>query len=175
MGTQEATSTATDGGTATIDPRELRNAFGAFPSGVTALCAVVDGEPVGMAASSFTSLSLDPPQVLVCMARTSATWETLRNADRLGLSVLGHSQGKECRRLAGPSAERFEGTAWSQTDSGAIKIDGAPLFLETAVNQVHDGGDHHILVLDIHTIDADHEVAPLIFHRGSFHHLGAAH
>jgi flavin reductase (DIM6/NTAB) family NADH-FMN oxidoreductase RutF len=157
-----------------IDPRELRNALGYFPSGVTALCALIHNEPVGMAASSFTSLSLDPPQVLVCMSRTSATWETLRRAKRLGVSVLGHTHATECRRLAGSAAKRFEGTAWSETESGAIRIDGAPLFLECAVNRVHEGGDHDILVLDIHSIDSDPEVPPLIFHRSAFHHLGEA-
>jgi flavin reductase (DIM6/NTAB) family NADH-FMN oxidoreductase RutF len=109
------------------------------------------------------------------MSRTSATWDALRRADRLGVSVLGHSHASECRRLAGSAAERFDGTAWSESGSGAIRIDGAPLFLECTVNQMHDGGDHHILVLDIHSVDSDPEVAPLIFHRSAFYHLGEAH
>lgn len=69
---------------------QLRRAFGCFPSGIT-VCALVDGTPVGMAASSFTSVSLAPPLVSVCIQHTSTTWPVLRNRPRLGLSVLAEA------------------------------------------------------------------------------------
>ena len=62
----------------------LRHAFGLFPSGVTAVCGIVDGHPAGLAASSFTSVSLDPPLVSVCIAHTSSTWPILRQCRWLG-------------------------------------------------------------------------------------------
>src|SRR5918997_4998820 len=74
------------------DPQELRRAYGCFPSGVTAICTLVDGAPDGMAASSFTSVSLDPPLVSVCVQNTSTTWPRLRHLPRLGVSVLAESQ-----------------------------------------------------------------------------------
>jgi flavin reductase (DIM6/NTAB) family NADH-FMN oxidoreductase RutF len=69
------------------DPQQLRRVFGSFPSGVAAVAALVAGEPVGIAASSFTSVSLDPPLVSVCIAHTSTTWPVLRTASRLGVSI----------------------------------------------------------------------------------------
>jgi hypothetical protein len=74
--------TAVDGN---FDQALLRQAFGAFPSGVTAFCGLIDGVAEGMAASSFTSVSLDPPLVSVCVANTSTTWPKLARLDRLGV------------------------------------------------------------------------------------------
>ena len=69
-----------------LDAKRLREAFGVFPSGVVAVAAEVDGELVGLAASSFTSVSLEPPLVSFSIANTSKTWPTLRRAERLGLT-----------------------------------------------------------------------------------------
>lgn len=80
---------------------ELRRAFGCFPSGVTAVCAPVDGAPIGMAASSFTSVSLTPQLVPVCIQHSSTTWPLLRGRPRLGLSVLAEGNDAACLRLAG--------------------------------------------------------------------------
>ena len=71
-----------------LDPKRLREAFGIFPSGVVAVAAEVDGKPVGLAASSFTSVSLDPPLVSFSIANTSKTWPDLRRAPHLGVSIL---------------------------------------------------------------------------------------
>ena len=71
-----------------LHPADLRRVFGAFPTGVTAIAAFVDGTPVGLAASSFTSVSLDPPLASVCIAKTSTTWPVLRRAERLGVSYF---------------------------------------------------------------------------------------
>jgi flavin reductase (DIM6/NTAB) family NADH-FMN oxidoreductase RutF len=157
---------------AVIDAGTLRQAFSHFPSGVTAICALVDGNPVGLAASSFTSLSLDPPQALACVARNSATWGLLRRAKRLGVSVLGESHAQTCRRLAGPADERFAGTDWSHTMTGAVRIEGAPLFLECEVAHVVPGGDHFIVVLNIGEVESNHDVSPIVFHRSTFYGLG---
>ncbi|HEX2744921.1 MAG TPA: flavin reductase, partial [Streptosporangiaceae bacterium] len=74
--------------TTLFDPRWLRHVFGAFPSGVAVVAAVVDNTPVGIAASSFTSVSLDPALVSLCIAHTSTTWPVLREVPRLGVSIL---------------------------------------------------------------------------------------
>jgi len=87
------------------DTATLRRVFGAFPTGVTALAAEVNGTPTGIAASSFTSVSLDPPIVSVCVAHSSTTWPMLRTADRLGVSVLGAHQAHAARQLAGPNEQ----------------------------------------------------------------------
>ena len=84
-----------------LDPAQLRQAFGIFPSGVVAVAAEVDGQLVGLAASSFTSVSLDPPLVSFSIANTSKTWPDLRRASHLGVTVLAHHHGHITQRFAG--------------------------------------------------------------------------
>ena len=92
-----------------LDPGRLREVFGVFPSGVVAVAAEVDGVHVGLAASSFTSVSLDPPLVSFSVATTSRTWPTLRRAGHLGVTILADHHDEACRQLAGPVEHRFDG------------------------------------------------------------------
>jgi flavin reductase (DIM6/NTAB) family NADH-FMN oxidoreductase RutF len=157
--------------TATIETIELRRVFGAFPTGVTALAALVDGRPAGLAASSFTSVSLDPPIASVCVARTSTTWPTLRTRDRIGVSVLGESQGEVCRAMAAPGGERFRSVGWRATPDGAVVLDGSRAWFECAVVDEIEAGDHSIVLLDVHEIGVDLTIAPLVFCGSEFHRL----
>ena len=106
-----------------LDVVALRTAFGVFPSGVVAVAAEVDGELLGMAASSFTSVSLDPPLVSFSVANASKTWPALRRSYHLGVTILADHHGEVCRQLAGPVAQRFDGVAVSATDDGAVTVD----------------------------------------------------
>jgi flavin reductase (DIM6/NTAB) family NADH-FMN oxidoreductase RutF len=155
------------------DSRALRQAFGCFPSGVTAVCALIGGRPVGLAASSFTTVSLDPPLVSVCAQNTSSTWPILRSADRVGISVLGEHQQEACRRLASKDSDRFEGVDWSADDAGAVLVDGAPLRMSCTVESELEAGDHRIVVLRIEGIEADATVAPLVFHGSTYRRLAS--
>ena len=154
-----------------LRPERLRHAFGAFPTGVTALAALVDGTPVGIAASSFTSVSLDPPLVSVCVAHSSATWPLLRERTRLGVSVLGAHQESACRQLAAREGDRFAGLDWHATADGAVLITGASAWFDCAVERLVPAGDHDIVLLRVHELDADHAVAPLVFHASRFRRL----
>lgn len=153
------------------DTRALRDAFACFPSGVTAVCGVVDGRPVGLAASSFTTVSLDPPLVSVCAQNTSSTWPHLRTATRLGVSVLGEHQQELCQQLASKTTDRFEGLDWSTDPAGAVLIDGAPLQLSCTIESEVEAGDHCIVLLRIHDVRADTTVAPLVFHGSTYRRL----
>ena len=150
---------------------ELRRVFGAFPTGVTAIAALVDGVPVGLAANSFTSVSLDPPLLSVCVAHTSTTWPLLADRTRLGVTVLGADQERACRQLASRSGDRFAGLDWHATDDGAVLLDGAGAWFDTSVEQHIRAGDHDIVLLRIHALDADHSVTPLVFHASRFRRL----
>ena len=156
---------------AAIDPAHLRRVFGAFPSGVTALAAFVDGRPVGMAASSFTSVSLEPPLVSVCVAHSSTTWPVLRAAARLGVSVLSAGQERAGRQLAARGVDRFAGLGWGATPDGAVLLDGASAWLDCSTEQQVRAGDHDIVLLRVHDLDADSDVAPLVFHASRFRRL----
>ncbi|MFE4517468.1 flavin reductase family protein [Kitasatospora sp. NPDC056783] len=149
----------------------LRQAFGAYPTGVVALGALRDGEPVGLAVSSFVSISLEPPMVAISVARTSTTWPRLLEAPVLGLSVLSHGQGALCRRLASRAGDRFEGTGRQATADGAVLIHGAALWLTARVNAVYDGGDHEIVLMELLTSELFPGVEPLVFHTSQFREL----
>lgn len=153
-----------------LDPTQLRRAFGAFPSGVTAVAAVIDGAPVGLAASSFTSVSLEPPLVSVCVAHSSTTWPVLRRAERLGLSVLGAHQERAGRQLAARGTDRFADLDW-WADRGAVLLAGAGAWLHCSIDQQVRAGDHDIVVLRVHEIDVDADVLPLVFHGSRFRRL----
>jgi flavin reductase (DIM6/NTAB) family NADH-FMN oxidoreductase RutF len=153
------------------DPMQLRGVFGAFPSGVTAVAAQLDGAPVGLAASSFTSVSIDPPLVSLCVARTSTTWPVLRTAARLGVNVLSSAHEDACRRLAGAADQRFVGLTWTATDDGAVLLDGVSAWFDCSIDQEVGAGDHVIVVLRVHDLAVDHDIAPLVFHRSRFRGL----
>jgi flavin reductase (DIM6/NTAB) family NADH-FMN oxidoreductase RutF len=158
-----------------LDPVRLREAFGVFPSGVVAVAAQVDGRAVGLAASSFTSVSLDPPLVSVSVARTSRTWPDLRRADHLGVTVLAEEQGPVCRQLAGPVALRFDGLAVSVSADGAVTLDEGIARFDCTVYREVEAGDHTIVLLRLHA--AEHAAglaAPLVFHRSAFGRLSAS-
>jgi flavin reductase (DIM6/NTAB) family NADH-FMN oxidoreductase RutF len=154
-----------------LDPGALRQAFGAFPSGVVAVAALVDGEPVGMAASSFTSVSLSPALVAFSVATASSTWPALRSGDHLGLSVLASHHDRACRQLAGPAAERFTGLSTRTTDRGALLLDDAVATFDCSVEREIEAGDHIMVLLRLHAVEDGGAGSPLVFHRSGFERL----
>jgi flavin reductase (DIM6/NTAB) family NADH-FMN oxidoreductase RutF len=157
----------------TLEPVELRRVFSAFPTGVTAIAALVEGAPVGIAASSFTSVSLDPPMVSICVAHTSTTWPALRGAARLGISVLGAHQERHGRALAARTPDRFSALRWRATRDGAVMLDGVAAWLDCSIECQIPAGDHDIVLLRVHALDADAAVPPLVFHASRFRQLDA--
>lgn len=155
----------------TRDGRALRRGFGAFPTGVAALAALVDGEPVGMAVSSFTSVSLDPPLVSICAATTSQTWRRLRTADHVGVSVLSAAQEHACAQLASRGVDRFAGLPWHAAGDGAVLLGGASAWFECSVESEILAGDHVIVVLHIRRFGVDPQLPPLVFHASRYRRL----
>lgn len=152
-----------------LDPIRLREAFGTFPTGVVAVAAEVDGQPIGLAASSFTSVSLDPPLVSINIAATSKTWPDLRRASHIGLTVLADHHGPLCRQLAGPVPDRFTGVTHTVTPDGAIVIDDGIATFDTTVHREVEAGDHVLVLLELHAIgDRGRSESPLVFHRSRF-------
>ena len=155
-----------------LDPTRLREAFGVFPSGVVAVAAEVDGALVGLAASSFTSVSLEPALVSFSVANSSQTWPILRRAAHLGVTVLADHHDVVCRQLAGPVAQRFEGIPVTRTADGAVTLDEGLVRYDCSVYREVEAGDHTIVLLRLHAVEqvAAHADAsqPLIFHRSGF-------
>ncbi|MEU9173757.1 flavin reductase family protein [Streptomyces sp. NPDC048420] len=159
--------------TTPTDPAVLRRAFGCFPSGVTAVCSLDAGTPVGMAASTFTPVSLAPALVSVCVQDTSTTWPKLRRQSHLGLSVLAEDQDTVCRSLAAKDGDRFTGVDWTAGDDGSVYIHGANLWLDCSLYAEIPGGDHTIVLLEIHGLRAEPDRAPLVFHGSRFRRLAS--
>lgn len=154
-----------------LDPLRLREAFGIFPTGVVAVAAEVDGQVIGLAASSFTSVSIDPPLVSVNLAVTSKTWPDLRRAGHLGITVLADHQDRVCRQLAGPVASRFADVPYLVTEHGAVTLDEGLARFDCTIYREVDAGDHILVLLELHRVEhVDHASAgaPLIFHRSGF-------
>lgn len=157
-----------------LDHRRLRQAFGVFPTGVVAVAAAVDGRVTGLAASSFTSVSLEPPLVTFSIATASKTWPGLRRARRLGLTVLADHHAAVCRRLAGDPAHRFDGLALSVTDEGAVTLDDGLARFDCSVHREVEAGDHVIVLLRLHAVEHADTAGPLVFHRSGFSRLAGA-
>ncbi|MEO3760830.1 flavin reductase family protein [Mycobacterium sp. B14F4] len=155
------------------DGAELRRVYGCFPSGVTAVCAVIDGVPVGMAASSFTGVSVDPPLVSVCVQNSSTTWPKLRRRHRLGLSVLAEDHDEVCLSLSRKVGDRFAGVHWLEQPSGSIFVHGASAWLDCRLHTEVPAGDHTIVLLEICAVGADPDIPPLVFHGSRFRRLAA--
>lgn len=154
------------------DEGALKRAFSCFPSGVVAVCSHHHGtEPVGMAASAFTAVSIDPPLVSVCVQNTSTTWPRLRDARMLGVSVFAQDQSRQCRQLAGAAAHRFDDIDPLAADDGSLFIPGAAAHLSCSIEQEIPAGDHILVLLRIEQLQADPSVEPLVFHASTFRAL----
>ena len=155
-----------------LDPAQLRAAFGVFPTGVVAVAAEVDGRRVGLAASSFTSVSLDPPLVSFSIANTSKTWPDLRRSSHLGVTILAEHHSDVCRQLAGPVEHRFDDVPTTTTADGAVTLDEGLARFDCTVYREVEAGDHTIVLLLLHAVDAGADAAegasPLLFHRSGF-------
>ena len=156
-----------------LSPSSLREAFGHFPTGVIAIAAEVDGVRVGLAASTFVPVSLDPPLVSFCVQNTSTTWPKLVDLPSLGISVLGEAHDAAARTLAAKTGDRFAGLETVSRDSGAVFIEGTSVWLESSIEQQVPAGDHTIVVLRVSQITVHPDVAPIVFHRSTFRRLGA--
>jgi flavin reductase (DIM6/NTAB) family NADH-FMN oxidoreductase RutF len=156
-----------------LSTSSLREAFGHFPQGVIAIAAEVDGARVGLAASTFVPVSLEPPLVSFCVQNTSATWPKLRELPFLGISVLGESHDEAVRTLAAKTGDRFAGLRTMSTDSGAVFIEGTSVWLESSIEQLIPAGDHTIVILRVSNITVHPDVPPIVFHRSTFRRLDA--
>lgn len=150
----------------------LREAFSHFPSGVIAIAAEVDGIRVGLAASTFVPVSLDPPLVSFCVQNTSETWPKIKDLPKLGISVLGESHDAAALSLAAKTGDRFAGLETASSQAGAVFVKGTSVWLETAIEQEVPAGDHTIVILRIHDVTVHQDVAPIVYHRSGFRRLG---
>lgn len=151
-----------------ITQSEYRRVLGHLPTGVTVLTAFLpDGTPTGLAANSVTSVSLDPPMILVCPAKTSTTWPPIREAGRFCVNFMASHHADLCVRFARRNVDRFAGVAWHPRASGPA-LDDAIAWLQCEVYSEHDAGDHTVVIAEVREIEASPEGAPLVFFKGKY-------
>lgn len=155
-----------------IDPNVYKTVMGSFPSGVTVVTTLdTEGDIVGITASAFSALSLDPALVLFCPNYSSDTYPILRDSKRFAIHLLSAEQQTEAYAFAKKGKDKTAGIEWRMSELGNPLLDGATAIIECELWREYDGGDHAIIVGAIQNlIVPDDEVVPMIYHRGK---LGA--
>jgi len=150
----------------------FRHVLGHFPSGIAVVTGLDAGEPVGLAVSSFTSVSLDPALVGFFPARSSSSWPRIERAGAFAVNVLGEHQEDLCRAFATSGSDKFDGVGWRPGDTGAPVLDGAIASIECELAEVTDAGDHLFVLGRVRTLSSTPGRGPLVFFRGGYARLG---
>lgn len=157
------------------EPALMKSAFGRFPSGVAALAATINGEKVGLVASSFSvGVSFEPPMVMFSVQNSSTTWPLLRTADAIGVSILADAHNAICYQLASRSRDRFAGVDVHTSESGAVFIPDSALWMECRIVSEIAAGDHTVIVLEVARVSFESHIEPLVYHGAAFKQLVTA-
>jgi flavin reductase (DIM6/NTAB) family NADH-FMN oxidoreductase RutF len=160
-----------------ITAADFRHAIGHFATGVTVVTSIgADGQPVGTTANAVSSLSLDPPLILVCFDRSSVTLEAIISHGAFAVNVLGARQQHLSANFARRGlAAAWEGVRHHRGSTGSPRLDDVLAALECTVEHRLDGGDHEIVVGRVHEVETSGaDVAPLLFWRGTYASLDVA-
>ncbi|MFE3545282.1 flavin reductase family protein [Nocardia sp. NPDC059177] len=147
---------------------ELRRVLGHFATGVAVIAAHDGTRPLGFTCQSVVSVSLDPPFVSFCPAKTSSSWPLLREQGSLCINILAEEQSALCRQFAVSGADKFAGVAWERAGNGAPALAGALAHIEVSVELEHDAGDHTVVLARVGDLRATEGGKPLLFYRGGF-------
>ena len=151
--------------------------MGRFPTGVTVLTAAAGGQLHGMTANAVTSLSLEPPMVLVCVDKQAQAHEVLRHAGSFALNILGEHQEHVSRLFAiseEPEAGRLRGAAFTLGRTGAPILADCVAYIECQVRDIAEGGDHSIFMGEVVDQAVVNDAPPLVFHRGQYRRVADA-
>ena len=154
-----------------IDGRDLRNAMGLFATGVTIITTKdASGKPFGLTANAFSSLSLDPPMLLICVDKGVDCYACFDESKVFAVNFLSLAQEELSTRFATKGIEKFEGLSYSVGELGVALLDGALAHFECTVAHAHEGGDHTIYLGEVQrlvTMEGD----PLLFYQGKYRTL----
>lgn len=152
-----------------VSAAEFRQVCGQFATGITIVTTVAgDGSPQGMTANSFTSVSLEPPMVLVCVdLRAGRMLECFEQAGRFAVNILAEAQKELSNRFARQGLDRFEGVSFEQGTSGMPLLPGSLATMECIIRQSVDAGDHRILLGEV-TGAAIQAGVPLLYYGSGY-------
>ena len=151
----------------TVDPRALRDAFGCFMTGVTVVTTVQDGKPLGFTANSFSSVSLDPPLLLVSIANRSANLSAFTTGAGFAINILSEGQKDLSARFARPVDDRFADLYWRHGPAGNPVLAGVSAWFDCRLDQAVPAGDHTILIGRITGFEAG-DAPGLGYYRGAY-------
>ena len=152
--------------------RNLRQALGSFPTGVTVVsCLDKNKNPLGFTANSFTSVSLDPQLISICIDKESFNIDSFFITKHFAVSVLSEGQQSISTTFATPNEDRFQNVEWRTEDTGSPIIENAVAWFDCNTRQVIDAGDHLILIGEIIAFDSSPKT-PLMYLRGNYVNLG---
>lgn len=160
----------------TVAADQYRAALRRHPAGVVIITLMSDAGPVGFTATSFASLSLDPPLVCFNITQTSSSIAALRNARSIAVHLLCEEQVELARRFSASAEQRFADPAsWTTLDSGEPVLAGAPTWLRADVHQLIPAGDSTLVIASvtrIHLADGESTPTPLLYHNGRYLRAG---
>jgi len=159
----------------TLDAEQLRTAMRAWTSGVAIVTAAYDGQQHGMTVSSFTSISLDPPLVVISLQTTSRTHDMVSRAGAFGVTILAAGQEELSERFADRPPGRNHGLEGLQTETlvtGAPMIRGGLASLDCKVSQAVRVGMNTLFIGEVVAVRGDDQAAPLIYHDRAYRRLG---
>jgi len=154
---------------APIDAKAFRQALGAFATGVTIVATLEPGgEPRGFTANSFTSVSLDPPLVLVCVDNAASCHSAFAAAAHFAINILCEAQQHVSRAFASKSADKFAGMLWVSGTTGSPIFPDSTAWLDCELHDRVEAGDHLIVIGKVLSFGHSPAKRPLGYHRGSY-------
>ena len=148
--------------------RRFRDVLGRFCTGVTVVTSMSGDQPVGMTCQSFTSVSLDPPLVLFCPAKTSRAWPLMQRAGYFCVNLLSHDQLELSNGFATKGADKFNGVTWRPSATGAPLLDGVLGWVDCTIYAVHEAGDHYVVIGRVMDLGVEEAPHPLLFYKGEY-------
>lgn len=155
-----------------IDRNELRRVMGHFATGVTIITTVSkSGQSFGLTANAFTSVSLDPPLLLISVDKKAESYPCFEESKVFTVNILSDSQEALSRKFAVSGGNKFEGVAYSMGANGAPIILGTVGYIECRLYATYDGGDHTLYLGEIQQAETHEGSKPLLFYRGGYRGL----
>jgi 3-hydroxy-9,10-secoandrosta-1,3,5(10)-triene-9,17-dione monooxygenase reductase component len=153
----------------TISSPEFRRVLGHFPTGVAIITAMAGTQiPAGFSVGSFFSISLDPPLVGFCAAKTSTSWPAIKAAGACCVNVLAEDQRDVSAAFAASGTDKFSRVGWNIERTTSPRIEGALAWIDCDIVEIHDAGDHEICVGRVRNLAVEREARPLVFFRGGY-------
>ena len=152
--------------------QHFRQVLGQLPTGVVIVAGGDSAAPSGLVVGSFMSVSLEPPLVAVCPARTSTSWPAIERSGRFCANVLARGQERLAQRFAASGGDKFADVSWRPAPAtGSPLLDGVAAWIDCRVHKQDEAGDHWLILGEVLELAVNEDSGALIFHGGAFHNL----